>query len=70
MASTIFGEVPALGLPELRANKLASGRPKDLADVALLDELVLARGLAGAKRRKRSTAKGSRRLAVDVPDGR
>jgi hypothetical protein len=29
LASTTFGDVPVLGLVELRANKLASGRPKD-----------------------------------------
>jgi hypothetical protein len=40
LASTTFGDVPVLGLSELRANKLASGRPKDLADLALLDELT------------------------------
>ena len=32
------GEIPVLGLADLRANKLASGRPKDLLDLALLDE--------------------------------
>jgi hypothetical protein len=61
VASTTFGDVPVLGLSELRANKLASGRPKDLADLALLDELALASKPAGAKRRKRSAARGSRR---------
>ncbi len=30
--------VAFLGRDELRANKLAAGRPKDLADVAMLDE--------------------------------
>lgn len=30
--------LPFLGLEQLRANKVASGRPKDLADIALLDE--------------------------------
>jgi len=43
MASTTLGEVPVLGISELRANKLASGRPKDIADLALLDELKVAR---------------------------
>ena len=32
-----------LGLRELRANKRASGRPKDLADLALLDEMTAKR---------------------------
>jgi hypothetical protein len=31
--------VPFLGPAELRRNKRASGRPKDIADLALLDEL-------------------------------
>ena len=31
--------LPFIGVAALRANKLATGRPKDLADVALLDEL-------------------------------
>lgn len=37
-----FGDldVPVLGLAELRRNKAASGRPKDLADLALLDEAL------------------------------
>jgi hypothetical protein len=61
VASTTFGEVPVLGLTELRANKLASGRPKDLADVALLDELALAGKPAGTKRGKRPAARASRR---------
>ena len=32
-------DVPFLGRPELVQNKRASGRPKDLADLALLDEI-------------------------------
>jgi hypothetical protein len=32
-----------LGLRELRANKRAAGRPKDLADVALIDEMARAK---------------------------
>ncbi|MFT6395728.1 MAG: hypothetical protein ACJAYU_000470 [Bradymonadia bacterium] len=31
--------LPFIGLAALRTNKLATGRPKDLADVAMLDEL-------------------------------
>jgi len=34
------GDVPVIGLAELRANKLAAGRTKDLLDLALLDELT------------------------------
>ncbi len=37
-APTEFGDVPVLGVAELRVNKLASGRTKDLLDLALLDE--------------------------------
>ena len=33
-------EIHFLGLEHIRANKVASGRPKDLADVALIDELL------------------------------
>jgi hypothetical protein len=33
-------EMHFLGLDHLRANKVASERPKDLADVALIDELL------------------------------
>lgn len=64
VASTTFGEVQVIGLSELRANKLASGRPKDLADLALLDELALASKPAGAGRRRRSSARGSRRSPI------
>jgi len=32
-------EVPFLGVSELKRNKLASGRPKDLADLAMLEEI-------------------------------
>lgn len=58
VASTTFGDVPVLGFSELGANKLASGRPNDLADVALPDELALASKPAGAKRRTRGAARG------------
>lgn len=37
--STRDGDVPVIGLAELRANKLATGRPQDLADVAQLDAI-------------------------------
>lgn len=30
--------IPVLGREHLRANKLASGRPKDLQDLAMLDQ--------------------------------
>jgi hypothetical protein len=59
-ASTVFGEVPVLGLAELRANKLASGRPKDLADLALLDELKLARKRVRAKPGHRQPSRAKR----------
>lgn len=59
--STTFGAVPVLGLAELRANKLASGRPKDLADVALLNEMELARTPVRATPRRRSPPGRARR---------
>jgi hypothetical protein len=37
VVSTLAGKIPVIGLMELRANKLATGRPQDLADVAQLD---------------------------------
>ncbi len=40
-----------LGVSELRANKKAAGRPKDLADVALLDEMRPRRRTAVRKKR-------------------
>lgn len=43
-ATSKIGPIAALGLDQLRANKRAAGRPKDLLDVALLDELALAKG--------------------------
>ncbi|HEY4180773.1 MAG TPA: hypothetical protein VGM90_28205 [Kofleriaceae bacterium] len=46
--------IPVIGLKELRKNKRASGRTKDLLDLALLQELVT----HGANpRRKRSSVK-------------
>ncbi len=50
VASTDIGQVPSLGVVELRINKKASGRPKDLFDLALLDE-----GSTPAASRSRST---------------
>ena len=52
VAHTDHGDVPILGLAALRANKLAAGRPKDHLDLALLDELALARKPIRAKKRK------------------
>lgn len=41
LTAQVDGEqIHFLGLEHLRANKIASGRPKDLADVALIDELL------------------------------
>jgi hypothetical protein len=61
LASEI-GPIPALGLEELRANKRAAGRPKDMADLALLDELTLATSKARVDQRARP-AKRSRKRA-------
>jgi hypothetical protein len=41
--ATEIGDVAVLGLADLRANKRAAGRPKDLLDLALLDELAVAK---------------------------
>lgn len=54
--ATDIGDIHVLGLAELRANKRAAGRPKDLLDLALLDELALAKP-ARASRNARSPAK-------------
>jgi hypothetical protein len=40
---TEIGDIPVLGLADLRANKRAAGRAKDLLDLALRDELALAK---------------------------
>jgi hypothetical protein len=56
-AASRIGPIAALGLAQLRANKRASGRPKDLLDLALLDELALAtapRQATAAQPRKRA----------------
>ncbi len=50
------GDVPVIGLVELRANKVASGRPKDLSDVVILDELLASRVAARSRSRRRSPA--------------
>jgi len=67
--ATDIGELAVLGLADLRANKRAAGRPKDLLDLALLDELALAepsrrrsthteaRQKSGPKRKGRSVPK-------------
>jgi hypothetical protein len=67
---TRAGDLPVIGLAELRANKLATGRPQDLADVATLDAVARAtpRPGAGRGRERRASrprsgppAKGARR---------
>ena len=50
-----------LGLRDLRANKRAAGRPKDLADVALLDEMDRATGAHRHVPRRTPTARSDRR---------
>ena len=49
-------QVPVIGRADLIRNKRACGRPKDLADLALLDEVAEA-----TKRKKRSIAKKKRK---------
>jgi hypothetical protein len=58
-----FGDHPVafLGLEQLRANKLASGRAKDRADVALLDEMDL--NASDRATRGRRSARGTKRVA-------
>lgn len=55
VVSTLIGEIPVIGLAELRANKLATGRPQDLADVARLDEIMRAKPATRAGGRSPST---------------
>jgi hypothetical protein len=57
---TAVGEVAVLGLAQLRANKRASGRPKDLLDLALLDELVATRHASHALSPRDSKSKRAR----------
>jgi hypothetical protein len=52
---TDVGEVAVIGLADLRANKKAAGRTKDLLDLALLDELELANKPTRAATRSRRT---------------
>jgi hypothetical protein len=64
--STLAGEIPVIGLAELRRNKLATGRPQDLADVAQLDALAQAKPTVAVKgfrpnQRKRPAASQTRR---------
>jgi hypothetical protein len=52
-----FGDhqVPFLGLAQLRTNKLSAGRPKDKADIALMDEMEGARSkISRAAKRSQS----------------
>jgi predicted nucleotidyltransferase len=73
--STRAGEIPVIGLAELRANKLATGRPQDLADVAQLDAIVREKQTASAARRGETTRRrspvassgGARKLRVRHP---
>jgi hypothetical protein len=67
--ATEIGDVAVLGLADLRANKRAAGRPKDLLDLALLDELALAtpsrfrstRVTSGSKSASRAKGASARR---------
>jgi hypothetical protein len=59
--------INVIGLAELRRNKRASGRPKDLLDLALLDEGVSPRAASRSRRKRprpaaaRSRTPGTRR---------
>ena len=65
VATTNFGDIPVIGLSELRANKAACGRPKDLLDLALLDERALARKPIRVKRKRSVRARRRRRSGCD-----
>ena len=59
---TTIGPIAALGMEQLRANKRAAGRPKDLLDLALLDEMSAPkpRDRRGAPRASTARASASR----------
>ena len=55
IVKTDLGDLPVLGLAQLQANKAAAGRAKDLADLALLAELITpAAGRSRSTRRPRA----------------
>ena len=56
--TTDIGDIHVLGLAQLRANKLAAGRPKDLLDLALLDEMALAKPAKPRKSKDTDTRRG------------
>jgi hypothetical protein len=60
VATTDIGPVPVLGMVELRKNKLASGRAKDLLDLALLDEGATPAASRSRSRPPRRAARPSR----------
>ncbi|MBA3461301.1 MAG: hypothetical protein H0T46_15165 [Deltaproteobacteria bacterium] len=60
VAATDFGALPLLGLAELRINKRASGRTKDLLDLALLDEGATPAATRSRSKRPRPAAPRSR----------
>lgn len=59
-ASTDIGVLPILGPAELRLNKRASGRPKDLFDLAMLDEGTTPAAARSPSTRPRPAAPRSR----------
>jgi len=65
VVATRAGEIPVIGLAELRINKLATGRPQDLADVAQLDAVVREKQAAEAQDR---TSRA--RFTATAPRGR
>lgn len=54
--STDVGDVAVIGLAELRANKLAAGRPQDAVDVETIDQLVAIRAQARSRSSSRRRA--------------
>jgi len=73
IASTDIGDVPVLGITELRRNKAASGRTKDLFDLALLDEgstPVASRSRSKPRRRAAPPSRTRGKAAPRTPEKR
>ena len=67
---TDIGTLPILGPTELRLNKRASGRPKDLFDLAMLDEGATPVAARSPNKRRRRAAPRSRTPGKRAPRSR
>ncbi len=69
---TNFGghAIDVLSLADYRANKLASGRPKDLLDLAILDEGAIPAAVRSPSKRRRPAAPRSRTRGTPAPRSR